>query len=183
MKSKDFSEINKKLWEILKKNKYVIAVVIVGAVLIMWPSVGDTNTPNESAVAGTPPFSLQEQESKMEDALAKIDGAGSVSVVLTLKKGIEQVIAVDEKSSVSESRDGDSLEYREENNVTAVIVSTGTSTDGTVTLKYIYPEYQGALVVAEGAGSPEVKLRLTEAVAALTGLSTDKITVTKMKNS
>ena len=47
----------------------------------------------------------------------------------------------------------------------------------------MYPEYLGALIVAEGAGNAETKLKLTQAVAALTGLSTEKITVVKMKSS
>jgi len=37
--------------------------------------------------------------------------------------------------------------------------------------------YQGAVVVCQGADSSAVRLAVTEAVAALTGLSTEKITV------
>ena len=39
----------------------------------------------------------------------------------------------------------------------------------------------GAVIVAEGAGQPSVKLALTNAVMSLTGLGADKITVIKMK--
>jgi stage III sporulation protein AG len=42
-----------------------------------------------------------------------------------------------------------------------------------------YPTYRGALVVCRGGDRPEVKLAVTEAVAALTGLSADRITVAK----
>ena len=45
------------------------------------------------------------------------------------------------------------------------------------------PEYLGALVVAEGADNAAVRLELLRAVAGLTGLGTDRITVAKMKNS
>ena len=48
-------------------------------------------------------------------------------------------------------------------------------------LHRIYPEYRGALVVAQGADNAAIKLAITQAVAGLTGLSSDKITVVKMK--
>lgn len=41
--------------------------------------------------------------------------------------------------------------------------------------------WAGAVVVCEGGGSAAVRLQLTQAVSALTGLSSDKITVVKGK--
>ena len=40
----------------------------------------------------------------------------------------------------------------------------------------LYPEYKGALIIAENAGAA-IKLEITNAVSALTGLTSDKITV------
>ena len=42
-----------------------------------------------------------------------------------------------------------------------------------------YPVFQGALVVSQGADRAEVRLVLTQAVSALTGLGADRITVCK----
>lgn len=39
--------------------------------------------------------------------------------------------------------------------------------------------YVGAVVVCEGAGSASVRLQLTQAVSALTGLTSDKIAIVK----
>ena len=50
-----------------------------------------------------------------------------------------------------------------------------------VTVKYIYPEYLGAVIVAEGADNAGVKLALTEAAASVTGLGPNRIKVIKMK--
>jgi hypothetical protein len=55
---------------------------------------------------------------------------------------------------------------------------TVTLSNEAVTLIYVYPKYRGALVGCTGAGSA-LRLEITKAVAALTGLSTDKITVIK----
>ena len=41
------------------------------------------------------------------------------------------------------------------------------------------PTYRGALVVCQGGDRAEVKLAVTEAVTALTGLTADRVTVAK----
>jgi len=43
------------------------------------------------------------------------------------------------------------------------------------------PIYRGAVVVCQGADSAAVRLAITQAVAKITGLSTDNICVLKMK--
>ena len=53
--------------------------------------------------------------------------------------------------------------------------------DVPVERKTVYAQYRGALIVCAGADSPQVRLDLVNAVAGLTGLSTDRITVVKMK--
>ena len=48
-------------------------------------------------------------------------------------------------------------------------------------IQQLGPVYQGALVVCSGGDDPQVKLALYEAVSALTGLRTDKISICKGK--
>lgn len=62
-----------------------------------------------------------------------------------------------------------------------VVVSAGSGKQETVLVQQVYPTFQGALVVATGGGDPAVRLKLTEAVAALTGLGADKISICKGK--
>lgn len=162
------------LWEKFKKNKYVLAVIAVGLVLILWPGEKKAITTTEKSEQ--PEFSVAAEEEKIAEALSGIEGAGKVKVVLTLKTGTEQVLAQNEDKSISGTEN-------EEISVSHVIVSKGSANQEPVTLKYIYPEYQGALVVAEGADNAEVRLQLTKAVSGLTGLGSSRITVTKMKKS
>ena len=49
----------------------------------------------------------------------------------------------------------------------------------TVTVQERGPGYQGALLVCAGGDDPQVRLRLTQAVSALTGLGADKIAISK----
>ena len=108
-------------------------------------------------------------ERKLEQALSRVDGAGEVTVVLTVKSGARQILAQDS------SRSG------EESSTSTVVVSTGSGTEDAVVLQQVYPQYQGALVVCPGGGDPAVCLRLVDAVSALTGLGADKISICKSK--
>ena len=88
-----------------------------------------------------------------------------------VKGSTRQVLAQD----VATSRAGaDSEESR-----SAVVVSRGSGQEEAVALQRLYPAFQGALVVCPGGGEPEVRLALTEAVSALTGLGSDKISICK----
>lgn len=185
MKNKNMTEITGKIWELIKKNKFVMIVLLAGLVLILLPTSGSASKNDASAPikAATEDFSLSDQETRIAAALSKIDGAGKVTVVLTLKCTTEQVLAKDETESGSTSGKGDSSEYSSERTFTNVIVSSGSSNESPVTLKYIYPEYLGALIVSEGADNAEVKYQLVKAVSGLTGLGADKIIVSKMNKS
>ena len=178
MEKKSMPEALKKLWEFIKKNKYVLVVILLGVMLISLPKNEKKSTADVSDY-GAAGFSLAEEERRIANALSEIDGAGKVTVVLTVRSSGEKVIAKDTESYVLQE-DGES---RQEESSSVVTVSEGSQKESPVTIETIYPEYQGALIVAEGAENAEIKLHLTQAVADLTGLSSEKITVVKMKSS
>ena len=106
----------------------------------------------------------------MSQTLSLVVGAGKVTVALTVKSGLEQVPLTDRSTSVSER--GNSVEEK------TVVISTGSGQETVVRMQR-GPVFQGAVVVAQGADRAEVRLLLTQAVAALTGLGADRITVCK----
>ena len=59
------------------------------------------------------------------------------------------------------------------------MVSAGSGREEAVALQQVYPQFQGALVVCTGGDDPAVQLKLVEAVSALTGLGSDKISICK----
>lgn len=157
----------KALKEKLGSKTLILALMAFGILLLFISAWGgDGEKGQETTETGAPEFSLEAAEKRIEEALERIDGAGKVELVLTLKAGAEAELAID-----------DTGDARQE----TVIVSSGSGTQAPVIRRYIYPEYQGALVIAQGGGTAEGRLRLTEAVAALTGLSKDRITVLKMQ--
>ena len=171
--------MNKKLLAGLKKGKYAIAVLALGLVLILLPKTGQTKSDDTSQTESQAQrFDLEAQEKKIESALSDIDGAGQVKVVLALSTDTRRVLAQDE-SAKTDTADNQS---RTETTVKTVTVSGRSTGESPVVLYNIYPQYQGALAVVQGADSAGVKLAVTKAISSLTGLGSDKITVVKMKD-
>ena len=104
----------------------------------------------------------------MERALSQVEGAGEVRVVLTLDSDGRQILAQDQERD----REGGGSS-------TTVTVGRGSGQQEVVPLQTLAPEFRGALVVCQGGDRADVKLAVTEAVSALTGLSSDCVTVAK----
>ena len=62
---------------------------------------------------------------------------------------------------------------------TETVVVDGAQGETPVVKRTWYPTYRGALVVCQGGDQAAVRLAVTEAVMALTGLSADRVTVAK----
>ena len=153
----------------LEKFRYPALVFLLGLALILWPA--RQKQPEASASGPAPVESAPEDvEARMEEVLSCIDGAGQVRVLLTKQSGDETVYQTDETSTRGEQTESRSL--------TTVTAGEG---DMPVVRQTVYGRYRGALIVCQGADSPSVRLQLVNAVAGLTGLSTDRITVIKMK--
>ena len=158
------------VWKALDRYKYVLIVIIAGIVLLLWPT-GEREQDSGTAAADIrETFDLEALEKKLSKTLSMVEGAGEVTVTLTVKSGMEQVLASDRATSVSER--GSSVEEE------TVLINTGNG-QNTVLITQKYPTFQGALVVCEGGGNAEIRLLLTQAVSALTGLGADRITVCK----
>ena len=168
-----WERLPQKAAELFQKYKYVLLVIAAGIVLLLLPLGGEENPTlggTESQTEnGEETFRVEEMERRLEEALSRVDGAGEVTVVLTVKSGTRQILAQDS------SRSG------EESSTSTVVVSTGSGTEDAVVLQQVYPQYQGALVVCPGGGDPAVCLKLVDAVSALTGLGADKISICKSK--
>ena len=149
----------------LGKYSYVLLVMAVGVVLLLLPS-GGRDSPEEPAREEEAAFDLEAFEKKLEAALSQIEGAGETRVVLTLDGGSRQVLAR------NQDRDGEGGGSN-----TVVTVGKGSGQQDVVPLQTVAPEFRGALVVCPGGGNAAIRLRIIEAVSALTGLGSDRISV------
>ena len=163
-----------KLISYVKKHKYVALVALVGVVLMLLPSGGSSESQDSTEpVNVSESYSLQETEKRLEQLLGRIRGVGQVQVMLTLKSGSTLQLA--ENSSTSQRE----TEARQERDV--VTIHRGSGYEDVVVTEQVYPTYQGAVVVCQGAGDSGVHLAVIEAVSVLTGLGSDRITVVQWK--
>ena len=166
--------VREKLISYVKKYKYVALVALVGVVLMLLPSGGSGESQDSTEpVNVSEAYSLQETEKRLEQLLGRIRGVGQVQVMLTLKSGSALQLA--ENSSTSQRE----TEARQERDV--VTIHRGSGYEDVVVTEQVYPTYQGAVVVCQGAGDSGVHLAVIEAVSVLTGLGSDRITVVQWK--
>ena len=155
----------------LGKYKIVIPVILLGLLMILWPGPSGKAPASDFSYA---PFPLREAEQSLETALGAIAGAGQVKVMLTLKTDMTLVLQEDVKQKSDVRQDPQST--LTERDAKTILIG-----GQPVVVRRVYPEYRGALIVCEGGADAQVRLAVTQAVSALTGLGSDKITVTPMK--
>lgn len=158
-----------KLSELFQKYKYVLLVVILGLVLMLWPSGKDSDPVVQAPSQPTQPISVTEE---LCSILGQIQGVGRVRVMLTEQSGAETHYQTDN----SGTQDADSTA---EDSRTVLVTSGGSETG---LIKSVSPPvFLGAIVVCQGADDPAVRLAISQAVSSVTGISTDRISVLKMK--
>lgn len=145
------------LW--LKKYRYVLIILLVGLMLMLLPQERTEQPSVQTAESEVEP----DMETRLAQILTRIQGAGEVAVMLTEADGEEIIYQTD-------GEDAD----------TVLVTDAERSEHGLIRTRQP-PVYQGAIVVCAGADSAAVRLAIVEAVANVTGLGSDKITVLKME--
>ena len=163
----DRAAVKKKLMEFIKEYRYAAMILTAGLILMLIPFGGKEET------TATAYQEIQCEEDDLQEQLAEIlsavQGAGKVKVLLTQARSEQTVYQMD----IQEREDALTED-------TVLVTAADRSQQGLV-LHRITPKYQGAVIVCQGADKAAVRLALVEAVADATGLSTDAITVLKMK--
>jgi len=152
------------------KYKYAILVLAAGVLLMLLPV--NTSEEKDPVVQHTNPIQNQSVTEELTGILEQIKGVGKVRLMLTVASGEETLYQYDEDRDL-----GESGSIR-----TETVIITDASRNESGLIRQILPEsYRGAVVVCEGGDQPSVCLSVVQAVSRVTGLSTDKITVLKMK--
>lgn len=152
------------------KYKYVLIVVAAGILLMMLPAkesnVEAAPIPNASQI--TP-----DMQTQLEDILSHISGVGKVSVLLTQSEGQRILYEANE--------DRTDTEQSSTNRKDTVIIVDEMRTESGLVQQIIPPVYLGAIIVCQGGDNASVRLAVVDAVANATGLTSDRISVLKMK--
>lgn len=161
----DWVAVKSSAAEYIKKYRYVLLVVLAGIFLMALPEREEAEPRVQQDIAETKP-DLQES---LAAILSQIAGAGKVEVLLTQAAGEQTLYQTDEDLSPDDIR-------RE------TVLITNSDREETGLIKQINPPvYQGAIVLCQGADNANIRLSIVEAVMSVTGLTSDCITVLKMK--
>jgi len=168
-----------KIKQMLQKHKYLLIVIIAGVVLLMWPSASSAAPVIQNQHVYD--FSTNEMEERLSEALSQVHGVGRVEVVLTLRTGTETVFHQDSSTRSSQQReDGELTSHSNDTTDTTVVLPQGGGVQAPAVVMQRAPEFMGALIICDGGDDAMVRLQVINAVAALTGIPTDRITVVRM---
>ncbi|EGT5618254.1 MAG: stage III sporulation protein AG [Clostridium perfringens] len=127
----------------------------------------------------------EKQEKDLEKILGKINGVGSVDVVINFQSSEVKVPAVDNSSQKSTTEETDSeggtRVNSQETDGDKIVMSNSSNGSEPVILKTEKPEVLGVMVVAEGAEDSKIKYEITKAISSLYNISVDKVNVLAMK--
>ena len=162
----------RKIWN---KYKFAALVALAGVGLLLLPAGREALTSPDPPVKTAETAEPAELQTALEEILGTVSGVGQVKVLLTLESGGEKHLAQDTELSYR----GDTASPDDYTRRGETVLVKGASGEETVVVRQTYPSYRGALVVCQGGDRAEVRLAVTQAVAALTGLPTDRVTVAK----
>ena len=162
-------ELTQRITQWIRKYRFVVLVLLIGLALMLIPFRNQEEGVEVYQAAAPEQPDITEQ---LQQILSCVEGAGEVSVMLTIRTGISTVYQADE--SISQGDNSTS------NRDTVIITDTNRAQTGLVQ-HIVYPVYRGAIIVCQGADDARVRLDIMEAVSRITGLGMDKISVLKMK--
>lgn len=169
----DWTEVKQRGIEFMNRYRYVVLIFLVGIFLMMLPNKNKPEDSEQMSVSNSMTQSNPDLQDSLAEILSMIEGAGKVKVLLTEFSGQRTHYQTDEDIKTGEN----SGDVRRD-----TVVVTDSSRKETGLVRQVDPPvYLGAIVLCQGAGSPAVRLAIVEAVANATGLSSDKISVLKMK--
>lgn len=167
----DIKKVRNSVEKIFQKYKFVVLILVLGAVLMLIPStVGNSKKKNVTTETETVKSNVQDE---LADILSGMKGVGKVKVMLKESLGAETVYQTNQDISVSENGSDTRIEV--------ITVTDSQRVENGLVKQIIPPQYLGAIILCEGADNPKIKLLVTEAVSKITGLGADKIAVLKMK--
>ena len=149
----------------VRKYRIVCIAVLAGILMMTIPEAA----PEAEPVPQTEAVRTPALEDSLAEILSGVSGAGRVRVLLTEAEGEYTFYQTDEAGNAGDIRRD-------------TVLVTGADREERGLIRQVKPPvYRGAVILCQGAEDPQVKLSLVEAVKSVTGLTSDRITVLKMK--
>ncbi len=153
---------------IKNKNNQILFIIIIIGVVFMLISGGDGKKEKIKETV------VPDEETRLEEILSDIEGAGRVSVMITYYSTSEKDIAYETKTNTANRE----VQTEESEDKKAVM------TDGEpMVIKEIYPRAKGVIVTADGGGDAAVRQAISEAVTAVTEVPAHRIRIYKREKN
>lgn len=155
------------LKELFKKIKpeYVLVVAAAIAVIALFASgLSQSSNQSQSETSSAEAY-VEMLESKLSAELSKIKGAGKVSVIISVERGITSELAAETNAS----QGGEKTQ--------SPIIVNGKP----IVLGELYPEIRGVVIVAQGGDKLAVKMSILNAVKVFLAIDANKIEILTMK--
>ncbi len=160
-------------------NKIVVAAIVLAIIFLFGSGFfGGDKKEDKVVITEEKGEYVKEMEDKLCSTLEKIEGVGKVYVMITFESDGKKVLATDTKSKSQEKADEKSVKEKESEGDRTVVMTSQSSKGEPVVIEEKYPKPTGIVVVATGAKSESIKLKIYEAVKALYGLPAHRIKVT-----
>ena len=157
----------------------VLLVILLVILLISINLIFDKNSNNESNITKKAEndenvssvsnnIDQTDLEKKLENILSQISGISDVSVVLTYSQDTKQNVVYNTKEEI---KDGNSSKE-------ASVAYNETSGSKTAIIESVeLPKIEGAIVVAKGANSVEIRSKIASAISSVTNIAAYKVQV------
>ena len=156
-------EFLKEKYKKIKFEYVIIFIALIFVFILFLSSNNSSKVVNQKEIEDY----VMSLEEKLSTHLSKIEGAGKVSVIISVKEGLTTQIAV-EKVVTTDSNGSKTEE-------TPVLVS-----GKPIILTEIYPEISGVIIIAKGADDLKVKIALLSATQTYLDVTSDKIEILTM---
>lgn len=165
----DMNSIKTRITEAFSKYKIILFVLLIGIIFMVLP----TSKNKKEEIPKEEIIHTKTLGDELASILCLIEGAGDVRVLLTEAVGEQTIYQSDGDTSSGNNTTS-------QRSKTVIITNKEKAQIGLV--KQINPpQYLGAVIICKGADKPTVRLAIVDAVSKITGLSSDKISVIKMK--
>lgn len=159
-------------------SRWVLLLGFAGIALIFFSEFVSCEGSAKPAETGEYPAYLPQMESKLEDRVRLlvegIAGAGRAEVLITFSGGYEYEYLSDMEMKAEENA-GSVLKSETQ----TYIIVDGSAGNSALVKKILVPEINGAAVICEGGGSPQVAEKVIRAVSTALGISSSKVFVAK----
>ncbi len=153
------------------KEKLLVLACLFGVLLILLSEFVSTGSSSKKAESTDYQQYTASLENKTENIISSIDGVGKCKVMITLQETDENFYA----QNTDESTDSGSISKKSE-----YVLYEDNNNDSPVLIKQSFPKVMGVAVVCQGGDNANVKEKVISSVSSLFGISSAKISVSKI---